>query len=305
MSQDQKPAASPPMGFAIMRNAHEAFRQAIKELSLFLSEGKLEEFNTAWAAYKRVTEVHKVMEDENMFPLMTAFAGEGEADTSTLSSAHTKDDEEIAQVDASIAKALASEAGSPERDTVTAELSTIFNTWKEDHEEHFKAEETIMMARTQKVAPTPLERCYVVHKVIVTPSYERNAEEFLYFIGKVTELLSRFGSTGQDALTATRVFVRALRSDSNAEQWDKFMPVCKSSCASEEIWQQLIDTFKIEEADCAHLNDDQASDAAKQAVAYGLKTAAPPTASAAAGTGDAGNTKTAASGGGGGCCVIA
>ena len=45
-------------GFAIMRNAHEAFRQGIKEMSSFLANQKFDEFATAWERFSLATKVN-------------------------------------------------------------------------------------------------------------------------------------------------------------------------------------------------------------------------------------------------------
>ena len=246
-----------------------------------------------------------------MFPLMDKYGEEGEADTSGLSEMHVKDEAYEHKINACV-KRIGNGLAQDEMDRFQVEAQAVFSEWAAFYEEHFSAEEKILMARTHKTAPTPLERCYVVHKVLVSPALQRNAKDFAFLVAYCVEMLSRFGSTQQPANVATKVFVRALRSGSSEAQWAQLMPVCKDSCTtgsgSNEMWAEMAQTdgLNIEQPQCAHLDGAVVSAAAKDAVAAGTSMAAAP------GVGDSNSAPKAAEATGAaaepvhtnGCCII-
>ncbi len=103
-----------------------------------------------------------------------------------------------------------------------------------------------MMPLTQKVAPTPQGRARAVHVHLITSAMLRSQDEFVHYLGWCTSMLNKHGSTEQPAPVAVRVFVRAVHCASSASQWAAFRPVLQSSC-SEEIWNSIVETYRIDE----------------------------------------------------------
>ena len=236
------------LAFALMRSSHESLRAAVKEMAALASDpSQTGALRQKFVEYSRVLLVHGQMEDLNMFPLL-----DGVSDSPLgLGAAHAEDD----ALREAVARALDSDVGGDTASTGEDQQTVIKNTFDKFvtfHLDHFVTEEWLMMPLTQKVHATPQGRARAVHVHLVTPAMERNAQEFIHYIGWCTNKLNQYGSTDQSAMTAVRVFVRALHSASSASQWAVFKPVVKSNC-SEEIWNAIVSAYPIE----APVGDDK------------------------------------------------
>lgn len=120
-----------------------------------------------------------------------------------------------------------------------------FLAWKVPHLEHFEEEEKVMMPLVPQIAPSPLSRCRVVHREMISPAVDRSMGDFLFFIGWCTAKLNAHGSQQHPPAVAVRVFVRALQSTSSAAQWSVFGPVLQNNC-SEEIWESMVAKYSVD-----------------------------------------------------------
>lgn len=224
-----------------MRNAHEAFRMAMKEMEEALENSDSTTFIKLWKEYQRAVQVHMDMEEIDFFPLLNHMF-DGVAGNAGLSDLHTSDHENSYEIDELISAA----------EVDVTQIKPVYETWKAFHLDHFVKEETIMMPLTVKTAPTAEGRCLVVHDKLVSPAEARDIGEFKFFIGWCVSKLSKLGSTQQPAEVATRVFLRALRSACVKAQWTRFMPAMKDKC-DPTIWAATATKYNIEEADELHL----------------------------------------------------
>jgi hypothetical protein len=217
-----------PMVFAVMRNTHEAFRMAMKEMNESLSDKA--QFESKWNPFKQALKVHMALEENTMFPILNASNSNV---TTPLSVEHDDDAKQISAVD----DALAAGGG--------AGLQAAYATWHEAHLKHLTHEEDIMMPLLPKLVeapPTPKKLGAVMHKILANESMEH-----LNFLVKYTVgLLTRHGSTTNDAATATRVFVWGLQYSSSDEQWAVWSPIIKQA-TTEAIWNEMVDKFKVDE----------------------------------------------------------
>eukprot|EP01031_Cornospumella_fuschlensis_P036310 gene36311-44048_t len=224
-----------------MRNGHEAFRVAMKEMEEAIDSSDAQAFIRLWKEYQRAVQVHMDMEEIDFFPLLNHMF-DGVAGKEGLSDLHTSDHENSYEIDELISAA----------NVDLAQIKPAYDTWKAFHLDHFVKEETIMMPLTMKTAPTAEGRCLVVHDKLVSTAEARDAGEFKFFLGWCVSKLSKLGSTQQPAEVATRVFVRALRSACVKAQWVRFMPAVKEKCEP-AIWSAIAAKYNIEEADDSHL----------------------------------------------------
>eukprot|EP01031_Cornospumella_fuschlensis_P028639 gene28639-34576_t len=230
-------SADPPMAFAVMRNAHEAFRGAMKEMDDALVNADLDSFAKLWRDFQRAVQVHLNMEEFDLFPLLEQISG-GAVSSAGLHDLHTADHDNYRAVNSLIS------AESPD----VAQLQSAYESWKAFHIDHFVKEETVMMPVTMKTAPTPSARCVVAHETLICTALAREEAEFSFFVSWCVAMLSRHGSAQQAPNVATRVFVRALRAACSSEQWARLMPSIKVSC-DPAIWAEMLDKYTIEQAD--------------------------------------------------------
>ena len=241
----------PPMAFAIMRNSHESFRAAIKEMTaLSSSPSNLGALASAWEIYYRFLRVHADMEDFDMFPLLSSVDAAAMA-SADLAAQHVLDHSQSSRENAALS-ALRSADGSYAPDVSASdprweELLSAYSEWSRGHVSHFELEEKVMMPLTQKIAATPKARAKVAHDRLVTPAMSRDSEAFVAYMGWCAGLLAAHGSTSQSAEVATRVFVRGLHSASSASQWSQLSPALQSSCGP-LLWDQFVSQFRIDEA---------------------------------------------------------
>lgn len=234
MASASNPSPDPPMAFAVMRNSHEAFRAAIKEMESILTDSANDKssFAALWTAYWKNTAVHMDMEEYDVMPLLDGISG-GEMSKSGLHEMH-KEEEPVCEDILSVVR-----AGDWEK------TLTKFQEWKAHNLHHFELEEKLWMPLTQKVAPTPAERAAVVQEKVITPADKRNAKVFTEYLAWCVHYLSRFGSTSNSAQVATTVFVRAVHAASSAEQWSRYMPALRAACVP-EVWAEIQAKFNIE-----------------------------------------------------------
>jgi hypothetical protein len=225
-----------------MRNAHEALRASLKLLEKTLDGPSVERehFYSLWESFLRSMRAHMNIEDTDVFKLLDE-SSNGEITNDGLFSVHFTDEEFLNHV---VQTSLPKE-GSSASDEDWAKFKEQWMSWKEMHEHHLVAEEKIMMPLTQKTGETPEERSLVVHHRIIIPAMERIPEDFIFHLCFCVEYLSKYGSSNQNAFTATSVYVRGLKAACNEEQWKQFCPKLKQSCVS-EIWNEMNSQFVIE-----------------------------------------------------------
>jgi hypothetical protein len=234
---DPKAASQPPgaesprpMPFAIMRNAHEALRASIKLQEQKLDAGDAAAFREEWRTFQRALAVHMAMEDDSMFGLLDG-VGAGAITAADLPAEHVEDMRLAVTVDAALA---AADQGA---------LRAAWSTWKEDHLHHLTHEEEVMMPLTMKTAAAPDARARIVHDRLLGPS--ERLPDFDWYIGWVVQMLSRFGSSGQPANVATRVFAWGLQHACSPGQWSRLRPIVERNCTP-EIWAELTSKFGLD-----------------------------------------------------------
>lgn len=226
-----------------MRNSHEAFRACLNVLDEFL-HGSPEErvkFLPIWHDYVRSMVVHMQIEDNDMFRLLDEVS-KGGITRSGLLAVHPAEQLVFEQVQHIL----------PNEDSTEVEWHTfreLFNRWRKVHEDHFLSEEKEMMPLTQKVASTPEARAEIVHDRIIVNGKNRNINDFHFHIEFCVKYLSKYGSTSNDAFTATSAYVRGLKSASTPDEWlYEFLPIVKSACEP-DVWARIKEKYNIESTD--------------------------------------------------------
>jgi hypothetical protein len=111
---------------------------------------------------------------------------------------------------------------------------------------HLKEEEDAMMPLTAKTAATGPERNALFAKEVLS----KRGPDFDFMLGWTMDLLSRFGSSGQDANTATRVWSTGLRCASTPDEWRHWSQLLHSRCVP-IVWEFLVAQCDISStADC-------------------------------------------------------
>jgi len=218
-----------PMPFAIMRNAHEALRASIRLQEQKLAAGDGSGFREEWQCFQRALAVHMAMEDDSMFDLLDG-VGAGAITSANLPAEHVEDSRLAAAVDVAI------EA------TDSSTLRAAWSAWKDDHLHHLVHEEEVMMPLTMKTGATPEARARVVHDRLLRPS--ERLPNFDWYIGWVVRMLSEFGSAGQPANVATRVFAWGLQHACSPDQWTRLRPIVERNCTP-AIWAELTSKFGL------------------------------------------------------------
>jgi len=217
------------MPFAIMRNAHEALRASIRIQEQRLEAGDLPAFREEWQTFQRALTVHMAMEDNAMFGLLDEVSG-GAISAAKLPQEHREDARLAAAVDADM------------RTGDRTVLHAAWLAWKDDHLHHLAHEEEVMMPLTMKTAATPEARARVVHDRLLVPA-EKMAD-FDWYVGWVVQMLSQYGSTGQPANVATRVFAWGLQHACSPSQWNRLRPIVERNCTP-AIWDELVTKFGL------------------------------------------------------------
>ena len=113
---------NPAQPFALMRSAHDALRQGIKELEAVVTDAAT--FFPMWMEFSEALRLHAELEDVNMFELFNKPSiGAGVVNREGLFDEHKRDHELAHEVDLSIM----SNDGT---------LEEKFNIWKEHHLAH-------------------------------------------------------------------------------------------------------------------------------------------------------------------------
>jgi hypothetical protein len=223
-----KAAEKPPAkAWAFMRNFHEAVRMSLKEQSEAVEMEEMMHARQLFVNMRRAIREHAVIEDEGAFPLLVKF---GPLDVASFDKEH-KEDERLAALVVS---------GDSES------FAQRFKEYKSFCMTHLKHEEDDMMPLTQKTAAMNPERNALFAKEVM----DKCSPDIDFMIGWCVEQLSRFGSSGQDANTATRVWSTGLRSACTPEQWRHWSEIIHSHCVP-VVWEFLVAQFDIAStADC-------------------------------------------------------
>jgi hypothetical protein len=234
-----------PLAFAVVRNAHEAFRSCFKVMDKFLNgpeEGR-HNFYVIWIDFLRSMNTHAEIEDRLLFPLLDEIS-DGEVKKSRVGNLHVTESESLSTAKSTL----------PKRDDASgsewASFNIAYHMWHKKHAEHFLEEEKVMVPLFQKVAATPEERSIIFHDRIITPARKRNLNDWLFHIGFCVGYLSRYGGNRQSAAIATTVYVRGLKSASLPWEWAECVSVLKRASIS-EVWEDINTKFEIESSnDC-------------------------------------------------------
>ena len=232
MSQNQSSGADQPrpMPFAVMRNAHEAMRASIALQQTHLENGDAADFNDEWRRFRRALAVHMAMEDHAMFDLLDS-VGEGAVTAAGLPGEHVDDMQLADAVDLAL-----------ENNDLQA-LRTAWSVWRGDHLSHLEHEEQIMMPLVVKTGANPQAIARVVHERLLTPG--ERLPDFDWYVGWVVHMLATYGSAGQPANVARRVFAWALQNVCSPEQWRRLRPVVERNCTP-VIWNELVEGFGLD-----------------------------------------------------------
>jgi hypothetical protein len=229
-SASAAPAESPkPMPFAIMRNAHEAFRASILLQEQKLDAGDDAGFREEWQTFQRAIVIHMAMEDDAVFALLDEVGG-GAITAAKLPAEHLED--------AHLARAVNDVLDSGD----VVALRAAWTVWKDDHLNHLKHEEDVMMPLTMKTGPTPEARARTIHNRVLVPS--EALPGFDWYVGWVVYMLSRYGSAGHPAAVATRGFAWGLQHACSPAQWNRLRPVVERN-TTPEIWAELTTKFGL------------------------------------------------------------
>lgn len=222
---------NPAMGWAIMRNAHESIRAAITESSVLLENNKNEDFASLWTDLTRAISIHMTIEDIDAFPLLQK-----------QSNTWVDENLEIEHInDHTLMESITKLVENGE--LVSIEL---FNQWKESHLTHLQHEEKVMTPLTMKTGGSHEERASVVNKLLVTPAFQRNSDEFLWYVGWCIKMLSKSGSVNNPAGVAVRVFSHGLQASTTILQWGLLKEVIQKNTTS-EIWEDMVTNYKIDQ----------------------------------------------------------
>jgi hypothetical protein len=219
-----------PMSFAILRNAHEAFRTSIRLQEQALKFGDTMAFRAEWRSFRRALEVHMAMEDHAMFALLDEI-GAGAISAAYLGDEHVDDERFATRVDAALSAGSASS------------LHGTWVVWKGVHLRHLAHEEEIVTPLTMKTGPTPQARGRVVHERVVNPT--EHLPNFDATIGWIVQRLSEYGSTAQPPEVATRVFAWGLQNACSRSQWRRLRPVVQRHCTP-SIWAEMASNFGLD-----------------------------------------------------------
>lgn len=192
--------SQPPQGFAIMRSVHEALRMSIYRLQPNIDKLCIERFALEWVNFRRALSFHMEMENADLFRLLDSHS-DGKCTSEKL---HEEHDEDI-----KLLNLLSDQTRSDRLDLA------IFNTWKDEHLKHLVHEENVMQPITIRTGATDIERTKVVYEKIVSPAFQRNETEFIWFVGWVVSMLNQYGSTNAPPAAATRVFCHGLHHSCN------------------------------------------------------------------------------------------
>ena len=224
-----RPEAPRPMSFAILRNAHEAFRTGIRLQEQALNLGDIFAFRAEWRAFQRALAVHVAME-ERLFVLLDDI-GAGAIGAACLAEEHIVDERVASRVDAALA------AGNP------AALRGAWTVWKALQLRHLAHEEEIVTPLTMKTGTTPEARGRVVHEWLITPT--EHLPNFDWAIGWVVQLLSEYGSTSQPPEVATRIFACGLQNACSRSQWRRLRPIVQRHCTP-SLWAGMESRFGLD-----------------------------------------------------------
>lgn len=225
---------NPPIAFAIMRNAHESFRNALKDIkTLYLQgDGSLDAFKAAYSEICRAIGVHMVMEDEFVFPLLASVG-----DDKTLADHFKEEHQNDSILTEAIVKHISESNSLPDAE--------LFQQWCAAQVHHLEGEESDATAVTMKTGDTPAKRGAAVCKFAVTPSIVRNKAEFHWFVGWNISSLTRCGSSKNTPTVAVRVFAHGLQSASTVSQWAELREIVKVNTTS-EIWAAMVEEYRID-----------------------------------------------------------
>jgi hypothetical protein len=97
--------------------------------------------STAWAEYQRCLNVHSLMEDVDMFPLIDEVNGS----PTRLEELHARDMIDVEAVDSALAKIRNDHNGVESAEGAWGDVALSWKTWQANHLDHFKKEEDVMM----------------------------------------------------------------------------------------------------------------------------------------------------------------
>jgi len=212
---------------AVMRNYHEVLRNDLaKVLSRLADSGDLSAFATAWKDYTGAIAVHAAMED--------GVDGAGGGSTAMLD--HYFD----GAAGAALFRAEHVEEHAMQRAVTAAipagadTLRTAFAAYRVMAEAHLKHEEDVMMPL---VARLPAPKAPLFADWCITAGIAHGG--FDHFVAHGVASLAAHGSTKNNPVIATRVFLHSLKAVCTPEQWRQYLPIARAA-APPEIWAGVL-----------------------------------------------------------------
>ena len=216
------------MPMAIMRNAHEVLRGAMRDIQKLLEKGDLEGAASLWRKFQRFQELHKRMEegcrdeiDPNMkqgygvlFRMMDDHVG-GVTTEAKLLNNHEELENAEKELDRVFGNSKDSES-----------IKKMFAAFMEDNEAHLLAEEKVLMPSVQKMMKNGVKvKKHLKVEVLSVLLREKGDIEFFLRFGN--EILQRHDNIPDQP--RVRVFNHAFWAVATPEQWRQWNQWIKES----------------------------------------------------------------------------
>lgn len=191
-----------PTPFAVLAKAHAAFRTGLHTLRHCLEADNSQRFAAEWQAYKHAINVHMVMEDRGLFPLLRGIASR-QMHAANLEAEHADDLLLQARIDRAIGA------------NDSSAMSVAFEDWQSDFLAHLEHEEAVVVPLIGTLGGDERERARIFNTKILQPAIDHGG--FERFLACILKQLHE-----QDAADG---FVRGLQLGTTPDQWQRYLPI--------------------------------------------------------------------------------
>jgi iron-sulfur cluster repair protein YtfE (RIC family) len=199
---DRKQTVNAPTPFAVMARAHSAFRTGLHALRRRLADDDPRMFADEWREFKHAINVHMVMEDHGLFPLLREIASK-QMHAANLEAEHAEDLVLQARIDRAI---VANDSFA---------MSGAFEDWQCDFLAHLEHEEAVVVPLIGRLGADGQERARIFNSKILQPALDHGG--FERFLAYVLKQLHEPESAA--------AFTQGLQLGTTAEQWQRYLPV--------------------------------------------------------------------------------
>eukprot|EP00511_Aplanochytrium_stocchinoi_P008212 CAMPEP_0204855586 /NCGR_PEP_ID=MMETSP1347-20130617/17083_1 /ASSEMBLY_ACC=CAM_ASM_000690 /TAXON_ID=215587 /ORGANISM="Aplanochytrium stocchinoi, Strain GSBS06" /LENGTH=232 /DNA_ID=CAMNT_0052001837 /DNA_START=35 /DNA_END=733 /DNA_ORIENTATION=+ len=215
-----------PQVFAVMRNGHEVIRGMSKDLRETLENNDAKAFIDTWKVFSAWLSYHAKMEDGvegkgmGMFALLDA-KFDKIAEKNKLRNAH----DELHAVEHKLSEAMKS--GDVEQ------IKAAWEKFSQVNLDHLKEEENVMMPCVQKMAKAGENLVEHLQTQICNTCWDEDGfgAEFLTTGVRVLE-------KHHEGMPRARVWIHAIQTIANDEQWKKWLPAIKEGL-SDKMFQEI------------------------------------------------------------------